>query len=204
MNLALFDFDGTITFKDSFQPFLLYAAGRARKIVGTIVLLPLLVGYKFGIIAASKTRAIVSAFAFRGRRLEEITRLGTAYARNVLPLTVRAKALDRIQWHKARGDRVIVVSAALCVYLREWCRQMDIEVICTELETTDGKITGRYPLMKTAERAEGVAKHGYGTIIRMVRAVYFAECIRSILMVDVRLRVTRRVKAGTCCCAETS
>src|SRR5262249_15253888 len=54
------------------------------------------------------------------------------------------KALERIEWHKSRGDRVVVVSAALCVYLAEWCGQMDLEVICTEFETRDGKITGRY------------------------------------------------------------
>jgi phosphatidylglycerophosphatase C len=150
INLALFDFDGTITFKDSFQPFLLYATGRVRKTIATIVLLPLLIGYKLGIIPASKTRAIVSAFAFRGRPLEEIEQFGRAYARDVLPLTVRPKALERLQWHKERGDRVIVVSAALCVYLRGWCRQMDLEVICTELETRDGTITGRYRFTKTA------------------------------------------------------
>jgi phosphatidylglycerophosphatase C len=32
----------------------------------------------------------------------------------------------------------------LCVYLRAWCREMELEVICTEFETSDGMITGRY------------------------------------------------------------
>jgi phosphatidylglycerophosphatase C len=144
MNLALFDFDGTITFKDSFKPFLLYAAGRAKRVVGTLMFIPLLVAYKLGIVSASKTRATVAGFAFRGRRLVEVQELGSTYAREVLLTTVRPKALERIEWHKARGDRVVVVSAALCVYLAEWCRQMDLEVICTEFETRDGKITGRY------------------------------------------------------------
>jgi phosphatidylglycerophosphatase C len=144
MNLALFDFDGTITFKDSFRPFLYYAAAPTRRMIGNVVLLPLLIGYKVGIISASRTRATVAGFAFRGRRLADIQHLGASYARDVLPATIRPKALERIRWHKERGDRVVVVSAALCVYLREWCRQVDLEVICTEFGTRDGKITGRY------------------------------------------------------------
>lgn len=147
MNLALFDFDGTITFKDSFKPFLLFAVGRARGIIGKILFIPLVIAYKLGIVSASKTRAAIAGFAFRGRRLGELQRLGEIYAREILPTTIRAKALERIEWHKARGDRIVVVSAALCVYLAEWCRQMELEVICTSFEARDGKITGRYQLM---------------------------------------------------------
>ncbi len=144
MDLALFDFDGTITFKDSFKPFLYFAADRNRRAVGSILFLPLLIGYKLGIVSASRTRATVAGFAFRGRLLTDMQRLGASYARDVLPATIRPKALERIQWHRERGDRVVVVSAALCVYLREWCSQMNLEVVCTELETNGGKITGRY------------------------------------------------------------
>jgi phosphatidylglycerophosphatase C len=148
MDLALFDFDGTITFRDSFKPFLYFSAGRTRRAIGSIVLLPLFIAYKLGIVSASKTRATVAGFAFRGRLLIDIQQLGASYARDVLPGTIRPKARERIQWHKERGDRVVVVSAALCVYLREWCSQMDLEVVCTDLETKDGKITGRYHVME--------------------------------------------------------
>jgi phosphatidylglycerophosphatase C len=154
MNLALFDFDGTITFRDSFQPFLLYAATPSRKLFGTIALLPLLIGYKLGFVSATKTRQAVAGFAFRGLPLVDIERLGGAYARDVIPVTLRTKALDRIRWHKAQGDRVLIVSAALCVYLRAWCREMELEVICTEFETSDGMITGRYRMTNTGRQMQ--------------------------------------------------
>ena len=57
---------------------------------------------------------------------------------------MRPRAKEQIEWHRSRGDRVVVVSASLDVYLGAWCRDNGLEVICTRLETRDGKMTGRY------------------------------------------------------------
>lgn len=73
-----------------------------------------------------------------------VRRLGEEYAATVLPTVLRPIALERIAWHKARGDRVVVVSAALDVYLEPWCRSLGLDVICTQLEVCDGRLTGRY------------------------------------------------------------
>jgi len=144
MNLALFDFDGTISFGDTFTPFLHFAVEPRRKAVGRVVLIPLIVGYKLGIVSPSATRARVAAFGFRGRREADVRLAGSTYARDVLPRTIRPKALKRINWHKAQGDVVVVVSGSLDVYLAEWCRGLDLDLICTELEARDGTLTGRY------------------------------------------------------------
>jgi HAD superfamily hydrolase (TIGR01490 family) len=144
MNLALFDFDGTITFSDTFTPFLRFAIEPRRITVGRVVLAPLIVGYKLGLVSASSARERVSGFGFRGRREADVRQVGETYARDVLPGVVRPQALERINWHKAQGDRVVVVSASLDVYLTAWCRAMALELICTELETRDGTLTGRY------------------------------------------------------------
>jgi phosphatidylglycerophosphatase C len=53
-------------------------------------------------------------------------------------------ALERIAWHQAQGDRVVVVSASLDAYLVPWCSSLGVELICTELEIRDGLLTGRY------------------------------------------------------------
>ena len=45
------------------------------------------------------------------------------------------KLLDRIEWHKKRGDRVVVVLAALDAYIRPWCDTWELEAVCTQLET---------------------------------------------------------------------
>ncbi len=143
-NLALFDFDGTITSKDTFTPFIFRAVLPARMAVGKVVLSPLIALYKLKVLSASRMRRSIVRFGFRGRLAAEVRRAGLEYSRSRLGNVVRAKALERIRWHQSQGDEVVVVSASLDVYLEDWCRQVGVELICTELEQADGVLTGRY------------------------------------------------------------
>ena len=144
MNLALFDFDGTITSKDSFLPFLRSVVSPWRARIGTVLLLPVIIGYKLGLVSASATRSAIAAFALRRKKDSDIRAAGSDFARDVLPGTIRRKALERIIWHKDQGDTVVVVSAALDAYLVPWCSAMGLDLICTELEVSDGALTGHY------------------------------------------------------------
>jgi phosphatidylglycerophosphatase C len=144
MNLALFDFDGTITFGDTFTPFLYFAVDPQRIFLGRFVLAPVVAGYRLGLVSESRARVHVSAFGFRGKPESDVREAGALYARDVLPKTIRTRALERIKWHKAQGDTVVVVSASLDVYLRGWCREHGLDLICTELEVDRGIMTGRY------------------------------------------------------------
>ena len=134
MNLALFDFDGTVTFKDTFTPFVYFASSRARIALGTVLLGPMILGYKLGLIAASRMRAAVARIAFQGRRESEVQELGARYSKT-LSAEVRPEALERIRWHQANGDIVVVVSASLRTYLSSWCDGHGVELFCTELES---------------------------------------------------------------------
>jgi len=144
LNLALFDFDGTITSKDSFAPFVQASAKPSRALAGRILLLPLIVAYRAGVISASATRSRVCAFGFRGRSEAEIRNAGVTFATERLPGTIRAHALERIRWHREQKDLVVVVSAALDVYLKPWCDSHGLDVICTELDSVNGILTGKY------------------------------------------------------------
>lgn len=144
MNLALFDFDGTITTRDTWTDFLRFAVRPARLAAGAVIFSPLMVAYRLGMISGPRSRPIVARFGFRGEAAADVRALGATFAADVLPRVVRRRALERIDWHKAQGDTVVVVSASLDVYLRHWCESMGVEVICTELEEAGGRLTGRY------------------------------------------------------------
>lgn len=144
MNLALFDFDGTITVNDTFTDFIRFAVGRRRIAIGGVVLSPLAVGYRLGLVSASRARPVVARVAFQGKRADSIRELGRKYATEVLPRTLQRRALDRIEWHRRQGDAVVVVSASLDVYLRPWCTAVGVQLICTELDERNGVLTGRY------------------------------------------------------------
>ena len=144
MALALFDFDGTITFKDSFGDFIAYAVGRRKFITGAILLTPMLFAYALGLIRNWRAKELVSAHFFGGwdaRRLED---LASRYSRERLPRIVREIALERIGWHKLKQDKVVVVSASIDLWLADWCANCGVDLIATELEMKDGRVTGRF------------------------------------------------------------
>ena len=142
MNLALFDFDGTITFGDTWTPFMRLAVKPARQTFGRLVLIPAYARYKCGMMPVGSMRESTIRVGLSGERAGDVRGLGCQYARETLPALVRPCAADRLAWHKSHGDAVVVVSASLNVYLDPWCEDRQIAVICTTLEERDGMLTG--------------------------------------------------------------
>lgn len=143
-NLALFDFDGTVTSVDTFTAFVFHAVGKRRMFFGKIALSPLIALYKCGWYPATKLRANITMLGFAGRPTNDVWRIGTAFGGKEVASVVRPDAWERIQWHKAQGDVVVIVSASLEVYLTSWCTANAVDLICTRLESKDGRLTGRY------------------------------------------------------------
>lgn len=142
--VAAFDFDGTLTRRDTLQYFLLYTLGTMSFIRNTIVLFPTLLGYALGWIRNDIAKQRVFAQCLAGIKLEELQILGEKFAAEVLPGLLRKKAFDRFEWHRKQGHRCIVISASLDLYVRPWAMQIGFdEVIASHLETLeDGNITG--------------------------------------------------------------
>ena len=157
MALALFDFDGTITFKDSFADFIRYAVGRKKFIIGVIRLTPMLFAYALGLVRNWRAKELVSAYFFGGwdsRLLEEIA---AKYSKERLPGIVREAAMEKIKWHQLKGDTVVVVSASIDLWLAGWCAEYDVDLVATKLEVKDGRVTGRF-LTKNCSGKEKVRR----------------------------------------------
>ncbi|WP_201509693.1 HAD family hydrolase [Psychrobacter alimentarius] len=144
MNIALFDFDGTITECDTFTPFIRKATPRSRMIVGRLLLMPSILAYRTGILSASSIRQQIVYIGLKGFSKRCLETLGKNHANEFLSNVVRANALDRIQWHLDSGDRVIIVSASLDVYLKPWCDKIGVELICSQLDNKGDILTGKY------------------------------------------------------------
>ena len=56
---------------------------------------------------------------------------------------VRPKAIEKINWHKNQGHKVVVVSASIECWLRPWCEKNGLELIATKLEIKDDIVTGK-------------------------------------------------------------
>jgi HAD superfamily hydrolase (TIGR01490 family) len=121
-----------------------FAVPPRRLFVGSALLAPLVVGYRLRMVSSSRGRRIATRVAFQGASAAAVRTLGAEYAAKVLPRAVRPAALDRIEAHRSRGDDVVIVSAALDVYLGPWCDRHGFNYLCSALEERRGRLTGRY------------------------------------------------------------
>lgn len=143
-DLALFDFDHTITDADSFGRFIRDLATPQQLASAKWTAGPWLAGYRLGLVSARRLRERVLKLAFQGCSEAEIRERGARHAKEVLPGLLRPEMMQRIAWHRERGDTVVLVSASLDVYLQPWCERHGLELICNRLEARDGVLTGRY------------------------------------------------------------
>jgi phosphatidylglycerophosphatase C len=133
--VAAFDFDGTLSRKDSLGPFLELVCGRAQLYRAMALRAPVLAGIAVGIgdRDAEKERLVGRLLA--GRSATEVREAGAAYARSLTEGdALRPDMLERIAWHRAEGHEIVIVSASLDVYLEPLAPLLGVDaVFCTRL-----------------------------------------------------------------------
>ncbi len=142
MNLALFDFDGTITDKDSFLLFLRYIAGR-KFYPGLARLTPWLTAYLVGLYANDKLKERFLTTFLTGWSEDALTASAQAFRQSILPGIVRPRSLEQIARHQRQKDTIVLVSASPEPMLAPWCKEQNMELIGTRLEMKNGKTTGK-------------------------------------------------------------
>ena len=144
MQLALFDFDHTVTTGDSYARFLRRVATPRQLAQANWKIGPWLLGYRAGLVSAEGLRARVTRMTFAGRDAGEVAAHGEPFARDALPGMLRPEVMRQIGWHRSQGHEIALVSASLDLYLQPWCELHGLALICNRLETADGRLTGRY------------------------------------------------------------
>ncbi len=142
--VAAFDFDGTLTRRDTLLPFLLHALGTAAVMRHALVLSPTLAGYALGLIRNDVAKERVFAQTISGTGIDVLRDKAAEFAEHKLPGLVRPEALRRFDWHRKQGHRCVVISASLELYVKPWALKTGFDdVMASRLETReDGTITG--------------------------------------------------------------
>ena len=146
-DIAAFDFDVTITTKDTFVPYLVRAFGLYRVGKAFLDLAPEAVKVASGLSDRDIYKERLVRSLFMGQRVESHHNLGVAHAASILNL-VRPSARKRIEWHRERGDRLVMVSASLDVYLEPVAKELGFDdLLCTRLSSNklvfDGGLVGK-------------------------------------------------------------
>lgn len=143
--IAAFDFDGTITRKDTLIEFLRFAGGSARLYVVFALYSPLLVLMKLKLYSNQKAKEKIFAHYFKSMPIEQFDDLCHRFFGQKGQSLIYAEAKAQIAKHKEQGDEVVIISASLENWVCHFADALKTDkLLATQVEVQDGKLTGRF------------------------------------------------------------
>lgn len=141
MKIYAFDFDGTLTTRDTFVEFIRFVRGNKEALLGFLRFSPLLLLMKAGIYPNGKCKRQLFTHFFKDMPVETFSDYCQRFARERASL-LRQKGVDTLREALAAGHQAVIITASPC----EWVQLFfpDVEVIGTRIEILDGKVTGRF------------------------------------------------------------
>lgn len=170
--IVAFDFDGTLTVRDSFNAFLGWRVSPPRFLSGLVRLAPALAAY-----GLSRDRGQLKAAAIReflaGRTPNEVSAEAADFCEAVWAKFMRPDALETWTAWKGRGATMVIVTASPAITVEPFARRLDADVLLGTRLKLDaaGRIAG--PLAGENCRAgEKVARlrERFGAGVRLAAA----------------------------------
>ena len=160
--IHVFDFDGTLTNRDSLLLFIRFVRGSRAFWLGLLRHMPLLLLMKLGLYDNGRCKERLFGHFFRGMEESQFEMWCERFAAQ-FGYILRPKGVAAIRQATADGQRVVVVSASIDRWVRPFFREEEntlLTVIGTEIEVADGVLTGRFatPNCYGAEKVRRLAE----------------------------------------------
>ncbi len=139
--LTLFDFDGTLTNRDTLLLFIRFACGQRAFVWGLLCYAPLLVLMRLRLYHNGKTKEKLFHHFFHGWTLDEFNSTCRRFANSYRHI-LRPEIVKTLRQAQQDGGRVIIVSASIDNWVQPFFS--DVEVIGTQIEVQNGVLTGRF------------------------------------------------------------
>jgi phosphatidylglycerophosphatase C len=143
--LAVFDLDGTIARHDTFGPFLWgYLWRRPWRLPRALLALPAAAWFVLDRDRGAFKGAVIHAL-LGGATRASLDRWAARYVSALIDRGLYAEALSAIVTHRARGDRLLLMSASTDLYVPRIARALGFdETICSEVRwRADDRLDGR-------------------------------------------------------------
>jgi HAD superfamily hydrolase (TIGR01490 family) len=166
--LALFDFDGTLTSRDTFVDFHRFFWGSLRLLSACAE--TVLLGGLHGRLDRDFLKATLVAHLWKNVSQATYQASARRYAETRLEKVLIPQAMEVFLRHLERGHDVYVVTASMKDWIEPWASKYGVPVLGTELEVLEGKLTGRLATLncrgpeKTVRIAAAVDLKKYGKI----------------------------------------
>ncbi|HKP31383.1 MAG TPA: HAD-IB family hydrolase [Chitinophagaceae bacterium] len=141
--IAFFDFDGTVTTKDSLLEFLLFKFGKSKTYLNLLLVSPYYILHKLKLIPVQFAKERVLRRFFKNTPVEAFESSCKEYCTSVMPSLIRKKALHEFELLQEKGATIVIVSASAEDWIRPWADPLGVAVVATKLQVVNGKITGR-------------------------------------------------------------
>lgn len=153
--IAAFDFDGTITTRDTLPVFIWHAQKLGKLFIGTLSMIPSLMMFKLKIVPNYHAKEKLFQTFFAGLKLDKFNALAESFIPTIEKL-INPEALKKIKWHQEMGHEVVIISASAENWIKPWATKQSIKtVLATQLEVVNDTVTGKF-LTKNCHGAEKV------------------------------------------------
>ena len=141
--IAFFDFDGTITTKDSLQEIIKFLKGKTVYYTGIFSNMHWFMAYQLNLIPADLLKEKILSYFFSGMPENIFQEQCDLFADRILPGFIRPGAIAEMDRLRKEGFELVVVSASAENWIRNFSKRLSLELIATKLEVKNGLITGK-------------------------------------------------------------
>jgi len=143
--VAAFDFDGTLTHRDTLLPFLIRSLGWPKFLRALLLSAPWLAAYALRLMSNHRAKARLLQVSLAGWSQAQAQGAAAHFVHDYLPGQWRVWGLQQLVQHQRQGHRCVIVSASPGIYLHAVGMSLGVDaVLCTEMELRqDGCYSGR-------------------------------------------------------------
>lgn len=120
-----------------------FATGSKNYYAGMFYLSPWLIAMKAGLISRTKAKEKLLTHFFGGYSIERFNEICLQFSEEILPGLIRQTALEQIKNFQQNHTTVVVVTASAEDWVAPWCRSLQLQYLCTQLEIKEGIVTGK-------------------------------------------------------------
>lgn len=167
----LFDFDGTLTDRDTMLAFAEKVRGPYRFWLGMVWLLPLFVGLRLGLVARTDAKRMFLRHFLGGLRRDDLEAAARTFADH-LEGYLRPQGRARLAQYREDGAEIAVVSASLDLWIGPFCAARGLTCLSTRAAYgDDGVFAGElaspncYGPEKVRRVREAFDLSSYGTVV---------------------------------------
>lgn len=141
--LYLFDFDGTLTYKDTMFMFLKYYDSK-KYFWGFLKHIPLFVLLKLHLANTEKVKKSFIASVLKGEREEALNKKSQEFLNQSYPEIFRENALEFIAKIDRQNIESYLVTASLDIWAKPFAEKLGMKLIATEARFENGIFTGQF------------------------------------------------------------